>query len=72
MRPDSRPVDITLNLPSLPDEAVVEIQDFLYEILDLFTTHYGHQVERFYEDHSYDNLVHSDLKPTPTDDDPPF
>ncbi len=38
MRPDSRPVNITLNLPSLPDEAVVEIQDFLYEILDLFMT----------------------------------
>ncbi len=50
MRPDSRPVDITLNLPSLPDEAVVEIQDFLYEMLDLFTTHYGHQVDRFYEE----------------------
>ncbi|MBS1172944.1 MAG: hypothetical protein H6R12_1774, partial [Proteobacteria bacterium] len=49
MRPDSRPIDITLDLPSLPDEAVVEIQDFLYQILDLFTTHYGHQVDRFYE-----------------------
>lgn len=72
MRPDSRHVDITLNLPSLPDEAVVEIQDFLYEILDLFSTHYGHQVDRFYEGLSYDNLVHPDPKPKPPDDDPPF
>lgn len=72
MRPDSRPVDITLNLPSLPDEAVVEIQDFLYEILDLFMTHYGHQADRFYEDLSYNNLVHPDPNSLPPDDDPPF
>lgn len=72
MRPDSRPVELTLNLPSLPDAAVVEIQDFLYELLDLFTTHYGHQVDQFYEDNSYENLVHPDPhSPTP-DDDPPF
>lgn len=72
MRSDSRPVDITLNLPSLPDEAVVEIQDFLYEILDLFTTHYGHQVDRFYDDMSYDNLVHSDPNSPPPNEDTPF
>lgn len=70
MRPDSRPLDITINLPSLPDEAVVEIQDFLYEILDLFQTHYRRQVERFYDDRSYDNLVHHD--PDTPIDDPPF
>ncbi len=72
MRPDSRPVDITLNLPSLPDEAVVEIQDFLYEILDLFMTRYGHQVDRFYDQHSYDNFVHADPGFKPPDSDPPF
>lgn len=72
MRPDSRPVDITLNLPSLPDDAVVEIQDFLYEILDLFMTHYGHQVDRFYDEHSYDNLVQRNPHARPPDEDPPF
>jgi len=72
MRPDSRPVDITLNLPSLPDEAVVEIQDFLYEILDLFTTHYSHQVDRFYDGLSYNNLVHPDPNSKPPDENPPF
>jgi hypothetical protein len=72
MRPDSRPVDVTLNLPALPDEAVVEIQDFLYEILDLFTTHYGHQVDRFYDDMSYDNLLRADPDSKPPDNNPPF
>ena len=72
MRPDSRPVTLTLNLPSLPDEAVVEIQDFLYEILDHFTTCYGRQVVRFYEDRSCDNLALPDPNSRPPDDDPPF
>lgn len=72
MRPDSRPVDITLNLPALPDDAVVEIQDFLYAILDLFTTHYGHQLDRFYDENSCDNLVRADPHSKPSDDDPPF
>ena len=72
MRPDSHPVNLTLNLPSLPDEAVVEIQDFLSEILEHFTTYYGHQIDRFYADRSYDNLVHPDPNLRPPDDDPPF
>ena len=72
MRPDSRPVGITLDLPSLPDAAVVEIQDFLYQILDLFMTHYGHQADRFYEGFSYDKLVHPDPNPKPPHDDSPF
>jgi hypothetical protein len=70
MRPDPRPTTITINLPPLSDEAVVEIQDFLYEVLELFATHYGHQVQRFYDDHSYDNLLHPD--PHQSTDDPPF
>lgn len=71
MRPDSRPVNITLNLPSLSDDAVVEIQDFLYEIIQLFEAHYGDQIHRFYEDRSFDNLVHPDPHTRPPDDDPP-
>ena len=72
MRPDSCPVEVTLNLPSLPDEAVVEIQDFLYEILDLFSTHYGRQVDRFYDEYSYDNMNYPQPHSRPPDDDPPF
>lgn len=40
MRPDSRPLTITLNLPALDDEVVVELPDFLVEILNLFEAHY--------------------------------
>ena len=72
MRPDSRPTTFTINLPSLPDEAVIEIQDFLFEMLDLFETHYGRQIQRFLNDYSCDNIVHSSPKSTLTDDDPPF
>ena len=72
MQLDTRPVILTLNLPSFPDAAVVEIQDFLYEILEHFTTFYSHQTVRFYEGHSCHNLVH--LNPTfrLPDDDQPF
>ena len=40
MRPDSRPLTITPNLPALDDEVVVELPDFLVEILNLFEAHY--------------------------------
>lgn len=72
MRPDSRPTTFTINLPSLPDEAVIEIQDFLFEILALFKTHYGRQIQRFLDDYSADNIVHSSPQASLTDDDPPF
>lgn len=70
MRPDSRPVTFTIHLPSLPDEAVVEIHDFLFEILELFETHYAHQIQRFIDDHSYDIIVQDN--PHVPIDDPPF
>ena len=70
MRPDSSPVEVIINLPVLPDETVVEIQDFLCEILERFQTHYGHQIQRFYEAHAYNNLVHPEPNPSTTG--PPF
>lgn len=72
MRPDSRPTTFTINLPSLPDELVIEIQDFLFEILELFDTHYGRQIQRFFDDYSGENIVHSSPPASLTDDDPPF
>lgn len=72
MRADSRPTTLTINLPSLPDEAVIEIQDVLFEILELFETHYGRQIQRFLKDYSGDNIVHSNAQATLTDDDSPF
>lgn len=70
MRPDSYPIEISL--PTISDEAVVEIHDFLYQFLLLFESHYGSQIHRFYEQRSYDNLVHPDTHPRPPPDDPPF
>ena len=70
MRPDSRPVVMTIHLPPLADEAVVEIHDFLSEVLHLFETHYGDQIHRFYEDRSFENIVQ--YSPCITPDDPPF
>ena len=70
MRPDSYPVKI--RLPPISDEAVVEIHDFLNDFLRLFESHYGPQILRFYEDRSFDNLVHPHPHSRPPDDDPPF
>jgi hypothetical protein len=70
MRPDSRPVMMTIQLPTLPDEAVVEIHDFFFEILDLFETHYGGQIHRFYEHYSQKNM--DQPHPGLPVDDPPF
>ena len=69
-RPDSYPVKI--HWPPLSDEAVVEIQDFLYEFLDIFEAHYAGQIHRFYERRSFHNLAHPDPLSLPPDDDPPF
>ena len=70
MRPESRPLVITINVPVLADEAVVQIHDFLYHLIDLFEANYGHQIRRFHEDHSYDNLVLPDQHRL--QEDPPF
>ena len=39
-----------LSLPRLSDDAVVQIHDFIHQILDLFEARYGDQIRRFYED----------------------
>jgi len=49
---------------------VVEIHDFLFEILELFETHYGVQIHRFYEHYSQKNM--DQPKPRLPADDPPF
>jgi len=70
MRPDSYPFQI--RLPPICDEAVVEIYDFLNDFLRLFESHYAAQIHRFYEDRSFNNLVHPNTHTRPSDDDPPF
>ena len=59
-----------LPLPQLSDDSVVEIHHFLEYIFDLFEARYAHQITRFYDSMSSDNLLHSDDDPQPGD--PPF
>ena len=70
MRTDSDPVEICL--PIISDETVVEIHDFLQDFLQIFESHYGAQIHRFYEDRSFANLVHPNPLARPPDHDPPF
>ena len=59
-----------LLLPWLSDDAVVEIRRFLESIFDHFEARYGHQITRYYDSVSSDNLVGSEGDPQPGD--PPF
>lgn len=70
MPTDSHPADI--RLPSLCDEAVVEIHRFLNDFLLLFESRYGAQIHRFHQDRSYENLVQPDLFRTINPHEPPF
>ena len=44
-----RYAQVVLTMPSLSDEAVIQIQDFLHHALDLFEDQYGEQIENFYQ-----------------------
>ena len=57
-------------LPPLSDEAVVEIHDFLHDVLTVFESRYGDQIRRYYDDRSQHNLIETD--PNLPTDDPPF
>ena len=57
-------------MPRLSDDAVVQIQDFIHHVLDLFEARYGDQIHRFYEDLCGDCLIEPDS--TETGADPPF
>ena len=57
-------------MPTLSDEAVVQIRNFIERVLDQFDIRYAPQVRRFYEDRAEHNMV----RPTPpaAAADPPF
>ncbi len=38
-----------IEMPTLSDETVIQIQDFLHLALDIFEDHYADQLERFYQ-----------------------
>jgi hypothetical protein len=58
----------TISMPRLDDDAVIQIHDFIHQVLDLFEARYGDQIRRFYED-----LGGQDMLPGIDNlDDPPF
>jgi hypothetical protein len=66
--PRSRSLPSTISMPRLDDDAVVQIHDFIHQVLDLFEARYGAQIRRFYED-----LGGQDMLPGIDNlDDPPF
>lgn len=38
-----------VTLPRLSDEAVIEIHDFIHQLVDRFESCYGQQIDRFYQ-----------------------
>jgi hypothetical protein len=72
MTPDTTPsshwLPSTISMPRLDDAAVIQIHDFIHQVLDLFEARYGDQIRRFYED-----LGGQDMLPGIDNvDDPPF
>ena len=67
MRPE--PFTVQIDLPDLCDECAVAVHDYLLVFLELFAQHYDHRIERFYHDHSYQNMVHPEPSTIAMDDD---
>lgn len=63
--PDNDHDPASIPLPRLSDEAVIQIQDFIYCVLDLFEDHYFGQIHRYYADRSAHNLM-SPAPPAPS------
>lgn len=57
-------------MPTLSDDAVVQIHNFIAHVLDLFEARYGDQIHRYYDDRSAHNMIRADTPPNL--DDPPF
>ena len=57
-------------MPTLSDDAVIQIHDFIHHVLDLFEARYGDQIHRFYQDLCADSMIESE--PNLNLDDPPF
>lgn len=57
-------------LPTLSDEAALQIHDLLNQVMELFEARYGQQIDRFYEDlHDQGQFEQG---PTSERDEPPF
>lgn len=58
-------------LPTLSDEAALQIHDLLNHVMDLFEARYGDQIDRFYEDLLYEDQFEPQQAATATPDHPP-
>jgi hypothetical protein len=71
MKSDSLPVEIYL--PALSDDAVIEVREFLHNLSLFFSSQYRAQIQRYYEEHEFDNLAQPRFFADPSDfDDEPF
>lgn len=61
---------ILASLPTLSDEAALQIHDLLIQVMDLFEARYGEQIDRFYENLHYDDQF--EQEPASGRDEPPF
>ncbi len=57
-------------LPTLSDEAALQIHDLLNQVMDLFEARYGQQIDRFYEDLYHEGEF--ERQPVSERNDPPF
>ena len=68
----NRPL-LNIEAPKISDEAAASLQALLFVLAEAFSTHYDHQIERYYfhsnfNDSSFDNTAGFEGK----DDEPPF
>jgi len=61
---------ILASLPTLSDEAALQIHDLLNQVMDLFEARYGQQIDRFYEDLYHEGQF--EQEPESGRDEPPF
>ena len=54
---DDDDLDPAIPMPTLSDDAIVQIHDFILHFLDLFEARYGDQIHRHYEDRSAHHLI---------------
>lgn len=60
---------ILASLPTLGDEAALQIHDLLIQVMDLFEARYGEQIDRFYENLHYEGQLEG---PASERNEPPF
>ncbi len=61
---------LVIEAPRLTDEAAVNVQEFLYALMDAFGERYHYQIERYYRESVIGTMA--DVDRDMTEDNPPF